>query len=83
MCMGIIKGLYQFEQESQNDFVDWAVDMPAEYATSVLEEWKAGGQKKEDLLEVEQFIKKSLMVANGFGNAVQGTSLSKVQEDTR
>ena len=60
MCMGIIKGLYQFEQESQNDFVDWAVDMPGEYAVLVLKEWNVSGQTKEDLLEMEQFTKQSL-----------------------
>ena len=60
MCMGIIKGLYQFEQESQNDFVDWAVDMPGECAVLVLKEWNTSDQTTEDLLEMEQFIKQSL-----------------------
>jgi hypothetical protein len=54
------KRMYQFEQESQNDFVDWAVDMPGECAVLVLKEWKTSEQTKDDLLEMEQFIKQSL-----------------------
>jgi hypothetical protein len=60
VCMGIIKGIYQFEKESESDFVDWAVDTLAEAAGSIVEEWKGGGQTKEDLLEMEQFIEQSL-----------------------
>jgi len=60
VCLGIMKGLYQFEMESTSDFKDWAVDEPAECAVSVLEEWKGEEQMKEDLLEIEEFIKQSL-----------------------
>ena len=48
MCMGIIKGLYQFDKESQNDFVDWA--MPGECAVLVLEEGSLPA--KEELIYV-------------------------------
>jgi len=29
-CMGILKGIYQFEKESTSEFKDWAVDVPGE-----------------------------------------------------
>jgi hypothetical protein len=29
-CMGVLKGIYKYEQESKSKFKDWASDIPAE-----------------------------------------------------
>ncbi len=60
-CMGILKGIYQFEKESTSEFKDWAVDAPAEYFKSVLDEWKKGQKDPKDIAEIEDFIKKDLL----------------------
>jgi len=39
-CIGIIKGLWQYEKESISDFTDWVTDAPGEYVGTVVKEWK-------------------------------------------
>jgi hypothetical protein len=29
-CMGILKGIYQYEEDSESEFKDWASDIPGE-----------------------------------------------------
>lgn len=38
-CMGVISGLYMFENESTTEFKDWAVDISGELASQILTEW--------------------------------------------
>ncbi len=58
-CLGILEGIYKFEKESPSEYKDWAVDAPREYFTQVLKEWKSGQNNPEDVVEVEDFIKKN------------------------
>ncbi|MDL1985680.1 MAG: hypothetical protein LWX54_16125 [Deltaproteobacteria bacterium] len=39
-CMGILKGIYQYEEDSGSEFKDWATDVPGESFGYILEEWK-------------------------------------------
>lgn len=59
-CMGILKGLYQFDKESPSEFKDWALDEPGVYFELVLDEWKKGQKDPEDIEEMEDFIKTNL-----------------------
>ena len=34
-CIGIIKGLWRFDEESVSDFIDWVTDAPREYVHTV------------------------------------------------
>lgn len=40
VCRGILKGLYDFEEESSSEFKEWAADAPGECFGSVLDDWK-------------------------------------------
>ena len=40
-CRGVIFGLYRFERESKSEFRDWSVDIPAECARDLLDQWLA------------------------------------------
>jgi hypothetical protein len=51
-CIGIVKGLQMYEEESSSDFSDWVEDAPGEYIDSVIEEWKKGKPSEEDIAEV-------------------------------
>jgi hypothetical protein len=51
-CIGIIRGLRQYEKESSSDFADWVEDAPGEYVDTVIEEWKKGNPPDEDIAEV-------------------------------
>ena len=42
MCMGLLLGLYRFEDESTSEFKNWAPDAPGEFAWAVVEAWRAG-----------------------------------------
>jgi hypothetical protein len=57
-CMGVLKGIYQYEQESKSEFKDWATDVPGEYFGYLLEEWKKRTNNKDDLKEMNKFIEK-------------------------
>ena len=56
-CMGLLQGIYRFEQESRSEFSDWAIDIPCTFFDDVLRDWlkNAGSKEKK---EMQNFIKK-------------------------
>ncbi|MBC2701806.1 MAG: hypothetical protein HF976_10430 [ANME-2 cluster archaeon] len=56
-CMGILKGIDQFEREATTEFKDWAVDDPYENFIQVFEEWKNENMNPKNLEEMDEFIK--------------------------
>lgn len=59
-CMGILKGINQFDRESTSEFKDWAEDAPDEFFERVLDDWKKACKTPELIQEMEDFIKHSL-----------------------
>lgn len=57
-CMGILKGIYRYVQESKSEFKDWAVDVPEECFGYLLEEWKKRAKNKNDINEMSKFLEK-------------------------
>lgn len=57
-CMGVLKGIYQYEQESKSEFKDWAADVAGECFGYLLEEWKKRINNKDDLIETDKFLEK-------------------------
>jgi len=55
-CMGILKGIYQYEEDSGSEFKDWATDVPGETFGYILNEWKKKGINKKDKKEMKDFI---------------------------
>src|SRR4030042_779796 len=55
-CMGILKGIYRFEKESESEFKGWATDAPREYFGSILSDWKKECKNPQDLKEMEDFL---------------------------
>ena len=55
-CIGILRGICRFEEESTSEYKDWAVDAPAEFFGWVLNGWKEGqkGVTDEELEEVKK-----------------------------
>lgn len=39
-CMGVIFGLYRYERESESEFRQWCVDIPAEFGSFLLDKWR-------------------------------------------
>jgi hypothetical protein len=39
-CMGIAKGIYEYEENSTSEFKDWAIDIPGEMYSHIVDEWK-------------------------------------------
>ena len=56
-CMGILKGIYQYEEYSESEFKDWASDVPGESFGYILREWGKNRNNK-DKKEMKDFIKK-------------------------
>jgi len=57
-CMGVLKGIYRYEQESKSEFKDWASDIPGECFSDLLLEWKKRVSNEKDLKEMVEFIKR-------------------------
>jgi len=56
LCLGLLMGLYQFDRESQSEFKNWATDAPSEFASSVIDAWRAGKPSRKDVAAFKQFI---------------------------
>jgi hypothetical protein len=54
-CMGIIKGIYEYEKDSRSKFKDWATDMSAESFGYILGQWTKKSTT-EDKQEMKEFI---------------------------
>ena len=55
-CMGILKGIYQYKEDSGSEFKDWATDVPGESFGDVLNEWKKRNSNNKDKNEMKDFI---------------------------
>ena len=56
-CMGILRGLYKFENESTTEFTDWIEDTPGEKFDEVFNEWKKWNKNPKDLEEMKEFVR--------------------------
>ena len=56
-CMGVIFGLYRFERESESEFRDWSVDIPAECARDLLDQWLARNPEGARMKAMHDFIR--------------------------
>jgi len=59
-CMGILKGINQFDRESTSEFKDWAEDAPDELFKGVLDDWKKACKTPQHIQEMEDFIERGL-----------------------
>ncbi len=55
-CMGVLKGIYQYDHESESEFKNWATDMPPECFGLLLEEWRDRCSQEDDIKEMHKFI---------------------------
>jgi len=62
-CIGILRGICSFEEESTSEYKDWAVDAPAEFFGWILDGWKKG--QKGVTEEEERDVKKAGSVLKG------------------
>jgi hypothetical protein len=60
MCMGLLLGLYLFEDESTSEFKDRAPGAPAIFAEAVVDAWKAESPSRADVAAVRAFIEEEL-----------------------
>lgn len=58
-CMGVLQGIYRFDQESKSEFKDWAVDVPIECFGYLLEEWRKDCQNSDATTKMDEFIRSS------------------------
>jgi phosphoribosyl-ATP pyrophosphohydrolase len=58
-CMGILKGIYKFEKESENEFKEWAIDAPGEIFEKVFNKWKKNCTNLNDIKEMKKFVNKN------------------------
>ncbi len=56
-CMGILKGIYQYKEESESEFKSWASDVPKESFGYILDGWGKNSNNK-DKKEMKEFIRK-------------------------
>lgn len=54
-CIGVLSGLYAFEDEATTEFKDWAVDMAGELASQILAEWTNSCNSPKLMAEMKRF----------------------------
>lgn len=57
-CMGILKGIYRYEEDTESEFKDWASDIPGEMFGSILDDWIKRNSNNKDKNEMKDFISK-------------------------
>ena len=55
-CMGVILGIFRYEQESRSGFKEWSVDIPIECAGYLLDEWRKRNRVKATANAMDEFI---------------------------
>jgi hypothetical protein len=60
MCMGLLLGLYRFDDESTSTFKEWAPDTAGIFAETVVDAWKAGSPRRTDVKALRAFIENEL-----------------------
>jgi len=66
-CMGILKGIYQYEEDSESEFKNWASDVPGESFGNILRKWGKNSNNKVKK-EMKEFIKKECPDWFGWAN---------------
>jgi hypothetical protein len=56
-CKGVLLGIYRFAMESKAEIKDLAVDLPAEYAGTLLDEWRKRNPDKAGVAAMETFVR--------------------------
>jgi hypothetical protein len=56
-CRGVVLGIYRFEQESSSEIKALAADLPAEYAATLLEDWRKRNPDKAGIAAMEAFVR--------------------------
>lgn len=55
-CMGVLKGLCQYDLESKSEFKDWATDIAPECFGFLLDKWRKKTPRKKHIKEMHNFI---------------------------
>ena len=56
ICLGILKGVYDFQWYSKTEFKDWAVDAPGQFFWTYLGEWKKYFKQRLSPAKLNQFL---------------------------
>ncbi len=56
VCLGILKGTYNFQWYSKTEFKDWAVDAPVGFFGEYLGEWKKHSKQRSSPVNLKQFL---------------------------
>jgi len=56
-CMGVILGIYRFENESKSEFKQLAEDIPVECAGNLLEEWQERNPEPAGIEAMDAFVR--------------------------
>jgi hypothetical protein len=56
-CMGALLGIYRYSRESRSEFSEWSVDIPAECAGLLLDQWRERQKGEADVGAMGAFIR--------------------------
>ena len=55
-CMGILKGIDMYTNNSQSEFKDWATDSPGVFFDDILDDWKKNCKASRYINEMDEFL---------------------------
>ncbi len=56
-CKGVILGIYRYERESKSEFREWSVDIAAECAGFLLDNWRERNPERGSVNAMHEFIR--------------------------
>jgi len=67
-CMGVLKGIYRYANESESEFKEWATDIPEECFGYLIGEWKKRCKRKGQVKDMTLFINEECHRWSGSAN---------------
>jgi hypothetical protein len=56
-CMGVLKGIYRYDQEAISEFKEWASDAAQEFFYTILNDWRSRCNEPALVNEMMEFIR--------------------------
>jgi len=56
-CMGVLLGIYRYPKESKSEFSEWSIDIPAECAGLLMDQWRKRHKGGAAVGAMEAFIR--------------------------
>jgi hypothetical protein len=55
-CLGILKGIHEFQRDANSEFKSWAVDAPGHFVVHIYDQWRRHIKQSKDIAEMKTYV---------------------------